>query len=100
MDDNGVLKANISVSSLKGISPQDFKKTMQLPVKDFLEMGQNLVKSPVVCQYGEVLSSVIKKIGSNHVHRIYVVDNEGKPIGVISTTDIMKIIANNTETRK
>ena len=42
------------------------------------------------------METVLLKIHTYKVHRVYVVDNNMKPIGVISLTDIMKYFVHGT----
>ena len=43
----------------------------------------------VVCDPKAALKDVIRRLAHSHVHRIFVVDTEKRPLGVISLTDII-----------
>lgn len=38
---------------------------------------------------GDTLESAIRALSENHIHRIYIVDEKRKPIGVMSLKDIL-----------
>jgi len=46
----------------------------------------------ITCSSTDTLETVVEKVSSNHVHRIYVVDESGKPLRVITLTDILRLL--------
>ncbi|WVZ00468.1 hypothetical protein V8G54_026537 [Vigna mungo] len=46
----------------------------------------------VTCYVESPLSEVIEKAVTNHVHRVWVVDQEGLLVGVVSLTDVIRVI--------
>jgi CBS-domain-containing membrane protein len=46
----------------------------------------------VTCYAESTLSEVIDKAVAKHVHRIWVVDQEGLLVGVVSLTDVIRVI--------
>ena len=52
-------------------------------------VGQSLK----VCTLKSTLLAVLRNLAKNKLHRLWVVDDAGKPLGVISCTDIMNLIA-------
>ncbi len=65
---------------------------MSLTVEKYLIETKNpyLVKSPVFVQETDHFDHVLKFMIQNHIHRVYVVDAQQKPVGVYSTTDVMQ----------
>ena len=45
---------------------------------------------PVTCGAEATLEHVINKMRDNRVHRVVVVNDEKKPIGIVSMSDLMK----------
>jgi CBS domain-containing protein len=58
-----------------------------------MEETQHYNKLPVFVHYGDLLETVAKTMRNNHVHRVYVVDDSRKPLGVISTSDLTVLLA-------
>jgi len=57
--------------------------------------AQDLVIFPrvlVTCQLDSTLSEVIDKLVSRHVHRVWVTNQEGMLLGLVSLTDIIRVI--------
>jgi len=93
VDENGKLEGNLSISSLKFLTAENFKSFLKITVQKFLEeTGGSLLKLPKICEYHDDFEKIIKILNNNHVHRIYVFQND-KLVGVISTTDAMGFIA-------
>lgn len=49
-------------------------------------MGQLLVVAPPTATFGEILA----QLTCNRLHRIYVVDGEGKALGLVTLTDVLR----------
>ena len=53
---------------------------------------------PVIfCKDYDTLESVVSRFASSHVHRIFVMDDEMQMIGVISLTDLFKLLQTNNQ---
>jgi CBS domain-containing protein len=119
VDGKGRLIGNFSVADLRGIRPEHLG-ALALPVAELIawehqteysgyaanrtehpfassradrvpgaEVGQSLK----VCTLKSTLLAVLRNLAKNKLHRLWVVDDAGKPLGVISCTDIMNLIA-------
>jgi len=56
---------------------------------------QDLANFPrllVTCQLDSTLSEVIDKVISRHVHRVWVTNEQGMLLGIVSLTDIIRVI--------
>jgi len=84
------LVGNISASDLKGITLDNFQE-LNMPIKKFLN------KTPVTLQRGGTLNDAISKLTNNKVHRIYVVDENNKPLSVISLTTVLRALGTPSE---
>lgn len=90
LDGEGRVVANLSVSDLRGTSHLSFHQSMKETVEKFLTDMKKFVKTPICCKEKDSFESVVHLMFQNHIHRVYVVDSNNKPIGVISTKDVMK----------
>jgi CBS domain-containing protein len=64
-------------------------------VEEFLKLGPKKEKAfgkPVCCKPSALFGDIVGEIVSTATHRIYVVDDMGNPIGVISLGDILEAI--------
>lgn len=62
----------------------------QLPTEN---VGQFMTADPVTVPADTPLSELARKMIDGHLHRLIVVDQQGRPIGVVSSTDILACIA-------
>jgi CBS domain-containing protein len=46
----------------------------------------------VTCTPDESLAAVLDKLVSHHIHRCYVVDERGRPLGVVTMTDVLRVV--------
>lgn len=117
--DSGRLEGNLSISDLRGLHPSHFEQLAQ-PVGEFLRDGwlysphwqpssprggvaaEFGVKSPEVlphapalatCTLGSRFGQVLRQLADGHLHRMFLVDGEGRPVGVVSLTDILRLLA-------
>ena len=63
------------------------------------DLPANLVRrymtaNPVTVPPDMPIGELTQKMVDAHIHRVIVVDNENKPLGVISSTDVLAAIAN------
>lgn len=87
-DEEGALISTLSVSDFRGISHDTFKYLL-LPVLDFLKVTRGVHVEPVSCHAQDTLRSVLNKVMAGSVHRCWVVDEAGRPTGLVSLTDII-----------
>ncbi len=88
IDDQGKLVGALSVADLKLLAESfDFTQLLK-PVKDFLgDEGSD----PIAVHHFDTLGDCVAKMVTNHVHRVFVVGPGGFPMGVVSTTDVLRI---------
>jgi CBS domain-containing protein len=53
--------------------------------------GPESSKPAITVTADSTFDEVVKILAENKIHRVWVVD-DGKPVGLVSTTDIMKIL--------
>ncbi|MCE2056131.1 hypothetical protein HAX54_044099, partial [Datura stramonium] len=92
-----------SATDLRGCPVSQMQPLLKLEVLDFLKM---LSGSPsyehtglrcswreqVTCHPESSLGEVVEKVVSDHVHRVWVVDEQGLLEGVVSLTDMIRVI--------
>jgi len=88
VDGDGTLIGNISVSDLK-LSVEEHLEMLSFPIKNLFETYHR--RELVTCRPGTSFIELLKSFGSG-MHRIYVVDDFRKPVGVISLTDVLDLV--------
>jgi CBS domain-containing protein len=112
VNEQGELVGNISVSDIKLIGwNADYWNLLGLPIKDYLTQLMYHQESIFIrsynfwtldrphtvvlkCKQQDKLKSVVKAMSFFQVHRLYIVDDSKKPIGVISMYDVLKSTCN------
>jgi CBS domain-containing protein len=87
----GKLIGNLSASDIRGLRHDNFASLLQ-PVMKFLEKSPK--RSPITCKMNTTFETVLLKLSFFRIHRMWIVDDEDKPIGLISLTDIMRFFVN------
>jgi CBS domain-containing protein len=97
VDESGVLVGNFSASDLKLLGYGSDVTAVARPdqtLKNFVAKVRKILgdgKYPISVERQATTSAVIKEFTKTNVHRIYVVDDEKKPVGVISLVDIIEL---------
>jgi CBS domain-containing protein len=89
VDDKGTLNANFSLSDLRTLVPENFDNLLKMSVIKYLKEMHISIKEPVVVTEETPFPTLVKLVHQNHIHRLYVVDKEFKPKGVISLSSLM-----------
>jgi len=90
---NGVLVGTLSISDLKGVTSESLLSLTTTTIK-FSEHHSYAQPKAVMVTLDSTFGDVINLIARTRVHRVWVVDANHKPIGVISLTDVCRMIAN------
>jgi len=97
VSDRGDICENISATDLKG-ALTDFKLLCH-PISEYLPKTRNFVlgkkrrEGLVQCGPQESLNVLVNLVSGSGVHRVYVTDEQRKPIGVVSLTDICRTLS-------
>eukprot|EP01118_Nematostelium_gracile_P001442 TRINITY_DN1147_c0_g1_i1.p1 TRINITY_DN1147_c0_g1~~TRINITY_DN1147_c0_g1_i1.p1 ORF type:complete len:337 (+),score=83.74 TRINITY_DN1147_c0_g1_i1:105-1013(+) len=91
VDLNGQLVNNLSASDLKGITTSTFYK-LEGPIHEVFMSNPNKLP-PVTCSPRDSIGDVIRIVVKTGVHRVFVVDEQYKPVNVITLTDIIRLFA-------
>ncbi|KAL3633056.1 hypothetical protein CASFOL_026040 [Castilleja foliolosa] len=97
------LVATFSTTDLRGCPMPMLQSCLHLNVMDFINRLsaipfheaaglRNSTKELVTCRPESLLGEVLDKVINNHVHRAWVVDELGLLVGLISLTDIIRVI--------
>lgn len=100
VNDSGSIVGNVSVRDLKGIHTDGrvFWRLFQ-SVKDFMahvheeyQRVHGIPKELVSVTKAASVKDAVDLMVKNHLHRVYVVDDDKKPVGVVSIKDILRQI--------
>jgi len=102
VDDDGKLVANFSASDLKRVhlSPVGMLiKDLYQPIKSFLHIRTSLQDrvnladlpnpEPKIVTIDDTMETVLDSVIANRIHRVFLIDDQKHPIGVISLRDII-----------
>jgi CBS domain-containing protein len=89
VDDNGKLIASFSSTDILGITEDTFY-TLALKIPDFLMKFYGFIKPPVVCLGTDTVENLLFKFVVYGIHRVFIVDENMVPKGVVTLTDVMK----------
>ncbi|KAL2458768.1 SNF1-related protein kinase regulatory subunit gamma-like PV42a [Forsythia ovata] len=96
-----MLVGTFSATDLRGCSLSQLKSCMNLSVIEFICSGTPLheasglrtsTKELVTCYPESTLGEVVDKAINNHVHRVWVTDEQGLLVGLVSLTDMTRVI--------
>jgi len=82
------LVANLSLSDLKALTEENFKK-LSSSVFEFLLDTQETPKPIISCTSSAKFQDVLSQLVDNKIHRVYIVDQYQQPKFVISLVDVL-----------
>jgi CBS domain-containing protein len=90
VDENGVLVGNLSASDLKGVTRNNCP-ILNNTVEDFLNRDQKRGwwERPFCIDLGDTLFNTVHQFVSTGIHRAYIVDQKGVPVGEVNHRDIL-----------
>jgi CBS domain-containing protein len=93
VDNSGKLIANISAADLKGLTRRNCV-ILSDPLENFLnrDWRRGWWAKPICVDLDDPLFFVVLQFVSSKVHRMYIVDDDGKPVGEVNHLDILKIL--------
>jgi len=96
VDDRGVLVANTSGQDLKLFVKTPTLSLLQVHIIEFLKRIRSEsidITAPVITvKPSDTFTMVVAKLAATKVHRIFVTDDDFKPIRVISITDVLRTV--------
>jgi len=91
INSNGCIVSDLSGTDFLGLNQENFA-LLQLSVGAYLQRIHGFSKPPVCCRLQATVEDVILKLSVHRVHRIYVVNDSRKPVGIVTLTDIMQFL--------
>lgn len=88
LDQHGVLVGNFSASDLRGIST-DFVSFLHVEVKDFLALRSSPSLQPCTVKRESTVEEVLETLVQSHLHHVWITDENERPTGIITLTDVM-----------
>lgn len=59
----------------------------------YLQGAEGLKSAPMLCCMPQSsLQDVLSLLVAEHVHRLYVVDGAGRPVGIVTITDLLRVL--------
>lgn len=92
--DKGGLVGTFSVADLRGMTKGDMPNP-DFSVQEFLHHKGTPLPEQAVCKASTSAYDVVASMLGEHIRRVWVVDDAGKPVDAVSTTDIMAKLAPN-----
>jgi CBS domain-containing protein len=89
VDMQGYLKGNISASDIKKLKLEPSDQPEEMLQKMFVPVSYFLTSSPLTCTMDHSLDDVLGAMAANKVHRVWTVDSNNKPVGVVSLCDVL-----------
>jgi len=93
--ENGKLVGNISASDIRGSYEGSVFVDTNVSVKEYMEKLSNKmrrIQNVIYCVASDTVETVVKTLSRCKIHRVYVVDEDMVPIGVISLCDVIQIL--------
>eukprot|EP00051_Salpingoeca_urceolata_P026089 m.476029 g.476029 ORF g.476029 m.476029 type:complete len:392 (-) comp20409_c0_seq1:653-1828(-) len=90
VDETGAIKGNVSARDVRLVIPSSkVYKLLHLPVRNYLDVVTQKDNSAICCTPDNTLGEVILKMVVSRIHRVYVVDEDQKPIRVLSMSNVL-----------
>lgn len=94
VDDQGRLVCNFSATDIIHMKPAQFP-ALSLSVPDFISQIYGFIAPPVSIRPHDSVELLLYKFVAHKIHRIFVVDNQFKPIRVLTLTNVMQLLLQN-----
>eukprot|EP01127_Copromyxa_protea_P007097 TRINITY_DN17018_c0_g1_i1.p1 TRINITY_DN17018_c0_g1~~TRINITY_DN17018_c0_g1_i1.p1 ORF type:complete len:741 (+),score=107.61 TRINITY_DN17018_c0_g1_i1:34-2256(+) len=96
VNDDGVLIGGMSIRAISCFTEGNLQQNLSTPIGEFL--AKKVIEgcdTDVLCvRDTDPLTEVIKKLARCKVYRVFIIDDSGKPTGIVSLTDVLRYIAN------
>jgi len=92
VDSQGKIRATVSASDCQRLlSPTERQTLWDILAKLFYSIRDVVTQSEqTTCQESSTLEEIIQIVATHRVHRVWVVDNLGRPVGVVSLSDVLR----------
>lgn len=101
LSEDGEVISVVSSRDMRLLVVQSVKNfdLLSVPIMDFIRISRQVnltakTSYPYIwCKMDSTLELVMKRLHATHVHRLIIVNNERQPIGVLSLTDLIALLA-------
>jgi CBS domain-containing protein len=88
---SGKLGGNFSATDLVGLY-RNHLPDLLIPLNDYLAKYSEKSLSPITIRSETTLLEAVQVMAESHIHRVWVIDDDFQPIGVLSLTDVARFI--------
>eukprot|EP00164_Ancoracysta_twista_P002599 GFYU01003455.1.p1 GENE.GFYU01003455.1~~GFYU01003455.1.p1 ORF type:complete len:322 (-),score=104.21 GFYU01003455.1:152-1117(-) len=92
VDPEGRLYTNLSATDLQGLIRTEMDRLFR-PVIEFRDENP----TPIVARLEDTFEQVLVTFNSHRIHRLYIVNDNDEPVGVLSLTDLVKFCGGESE---
>mmetsp|Transcript_14080 Transcript_14080/g.19592 ORF Transcript_14080/g.19592 Transcript_14080/m.19592 type:complete len:317 (-) Transcript_14080:111-1061(-) len=96
VDQDGTLFTNLSAKDIKLVQPEALFTKMYKTTLEFIQAVRakrlDTFAASIHCKESSTLKEIIERLAAAKIHRLYIVDDDHKPIGVLSLVDVMGAI--------
>lgn len=96
LDEDGTLFSNLSSKDLKAMEGKVLFEMLYKTTLEFAAASRSkevkAFSTAITCHPEDSLEKVIGKLAATKIHRIYIIDDQRKPIGILTLSDILKAI--------
>jgi len=92
VDDKNKAVGSLSASDLRSLTRTRLEKVLD-PVEEFLAVQYGRIRTPLTVKLDTKFEDILKLITEEKVHRAWIVDDDNKPIGCLSLSDIINVFA-------
>ena len=88
---SGKLAGNFSATDLVGLYRNQLPDLL-VPLVEYLNKYSEKSLSPITIRQETSLLEAVQVMNESHIHRVWVIDDDFKPVGVVSMTDVARFI--------
>eukprot|EP01086_Lenisia_limosa_P012561 TRINITY_DN40985_c0_g1_i1.p1 TRINITY_DN40985_c0_g1~~TRINITY_DN40985_c0_g1_i1.p1 ORF type:complete len:304 (+),score=27.06 TRINITY_DN40985_c0_g1_i1:128-913(+) len=89
VDDSGAVVNVYSKRDVMDLARHKAYHNLQMPISEALKLSSKRLEQVVTCQADESLEKVLLRLARYRVHRCIAVDDDNRPVGIVSTADIL-----------
>jgi CBS-domain-containing membrane protein len=97
LDQRNRLLGTFSLSDIRGMDVDLIKRIPQLSVLTYFELTKREVHMVANCTLMTAFGDVLDLFSKHRYHRLWIVDKEGRVAGVVSLTDVIRIVYDSLE---
>jgi 5'-AMP-activated protein kinase regulatory gamma subunit len=90
VEKDGKLAGNFSASVLRGLYADKWPSFLER-VDEFLQRHSPDSLVPLCVYRSATFQTAVQELTKNKVHQIYVIDNDYKPVGILTLTDVIRV---------